>query len=114
MQETVLPAASLRERVQSLRLPERVDSGRGGRGGWLPWALCLLLAASTASLAARVYTAPPREPTQPGPVHSQQAAPTTDAAPAAATGNAASAADKKPAAGTDAHGSKGDSLPAHQ
>src|SRR5947209_6773713 len=114
MQETVLPAASLRERVQSLRLPERVDSGRGGRGGWLPWALCLLLAASTASLAARVYTAPPREPTQPGAVHSQQAAPTTDGAPAPATGKAASAADNKPAAGAVALESKGYIIPAHQ
>ena len=114
MQETVLPAASLRERVQSLRLPERVDSGRGGRGGWLPWALCLLLAASTASLAARVYTAPPREPTQPGAVHTQQAAPTTDAAPAAATGKTTPAGDNKPAAGAVALESKGYIIPAHQ
>src|SRR5438067_1470387 len=113
MPETIASAASLRERVQSLRLPERVDSGRGGRSGWLPWALCLLLAASTASLAARVYTAPPHEPTQPGPVHSQQPAPRTDATPAA-TDKATSATNTKPAAGAVVLESKGYIIPAHQ
>jgi multidrug resistance efflux pump len=56
---TLTEGTSLRDRVQALRLPQRVD-GRGGttRGGWLPWTLTLLLALSTASLAARVYTAP--------------------------------------------------------
>src|SRR4051812_48484696 len=56
---TLTEGVSLRDLVQSLRLPQRVD-GRGGatRGGWLPWTLTLLLALSTASLAARVYTAP--------------------------------------------------------
>src|SRR5438046_1318046 len=55
---TLIEDTSLRDRVQSLRLPQRVDGGGSTRGGWLPWALTLLLAASTASLAARVYTSP--------------------------------------------------------
>src|SRR5436190_5233252 len=55
------PTLSLRERVQALRLPSAADDPNRGSGGrvWLPWALVLLLAACTASLAARVYTAPP-------------------------------------------------------
>jgi multidrug resistance efflux pump len=109
-----VPTASLRERVQSLRLPERVDSSRGGRGGWLPWALCLLLGASTASLAARVYMAPPGEPAKAGAVPTQQAAPKTDATPASAADKAAPATGKKPGAGEVVLESKGYIIAAHQ
>src|SRR5438876_12138911 len=56
-ESTLVESPSLRDRVQSLRLPSRADTGGSTRDGWLPWALCLLLALSTASLAARVYTA---------------------------------------------------------
>jgi len=113
MPETIVPNASLRERVQSLRLPQRVDSGRGGGGGWLPWALCLLLAASTASLAARVYTAPPGESLKTGGVQTQHATQKADATPAT-TNQAAPATNNKPAPGDVVLESKGYIIPAHQ
>jgi multidrug resistance efflux pump len=54
--DTLNGETSLRDRVQSLRLPQRADApGRGGRAALLPWALTLLLALCTVSLAARVY-----------------------------------------------------------
>lgn len=57
----------LRDRVQALRLPDRANhTGRSG-SGWLPWALCLLLAASSVSLAARVYSARPATIDTPAP-----------------------------------------------
>jgi multidrug resistance efflux pump len=114
MQETIVPTATLRERVQSLRLPERVDCGRGGRGGWLPWALCLLLAASTVSLAARVYTAPPPEPTQPAAVPNQQASAKADASGGSPASKSTSAPDNKPTVGAVVLESKGYIIPAHQ
>src|SRR5262245_53879035 len=54
--ETLDENPSLRDRVQSLRPPQRADTGQSSRGGWLPWTLTLLLALSTASLAERVYS----------------------------------------------------------
>jgi multidrug resistance efflux pump len=45
---------TLSDRVRSLRLPDRAE---GGRGSWLPWVLCLLLAGSTGYLAWRVFAA---------------------------------------------------------
>jgi HlyD family secretion protein len=113
MPETIVSSASLRERVQSLRLPDRVDSGRGSRGGWLPWALCLLLAASTASLAARVYTAPPAEPAKAGAVQTPSVSQKTDA-PVAATSQTSTATTNKPAPGDVVLESKGYIIPAHQ
>src|SRR5262245_20578805 len=57
MSDVLESPATLRDRVESLRLPSAADDPRrAGRSGWLPWALCLLLAAGTASLAVRVYT----------------------------------------------------------
>src|SRR5438034_10896918 len=114
MPETIQQTASLRERVQSLRLPDRVDSGRGGRSAWLPWALCLLLAASTASLAARVYTAPPSEPVQMTGVRSPPTASKADTGPVAATGKATTTTGNKPLAGAVVLESKGYIIPAHQ
>src|SRR5207247_2222298 len=49
-------AASLRDRVKGLRLPSG-DSARASSGsGWLPWILCLLMAATWASFGVRAYT----------------------------------------------------------
>jgi multidrug resistance efflux pump len=111
MPETLESPTSLRDRVQSLRLPARVDgTGRAGRTAWLPWALCLLLAACTASLAARVYTA------HPAPVGAAGAAPAptketgTPGTPAPAGEQRATA----PAAGSVALEAKGYVIPAHQ
>ena len=58
MAETLEIPQTLQDRVQALRLPDKVDMpGRSG-GGWLPWAICVLLALATVSLAARVHNAP--------------------------------------------------------
>src|SRR5438876_6036316 len=95
-ESTLVEIPSLRDRVQSLRLPSRADGGGSARGGWLPWTLTLLLALSTASLAARVYTAPnptggPTAAAEPGAASAAQSAgqvPTSaDAAKAAASGS---------------------------
>jgi multidrug resistance efflux pump len=55
--ETAAPAA-LSERVRSLRLPQE-NRSPGTRGGWLPWAISLLLAASTAVLGYLLWTGQP-------------------------------------------------------
>ncbi len=52
-------SGSLSERVQSLRLPDRVEGGRSG--GWLPWVLCLVLAGTTAFFAIEALS--PIDPT---------------------------------------------------
>src|SRR5690348_4299632 len=111
MPETLDEPVSLRDRVQSLRLPDRADgSGRGARGGWLPWTLCLLLAACTASLAARVYTSPP------APADAAAAAPAPASAPAqgAATTATGEAKPAAPAAGSVVLEAKGYIIAAHQ
>lgn len=49
--------ATLRDRVEALRLPDKVDApGENRRAAWLPWVLCILLAVGAASLALRVYS----------------------------------------------------------
>jgi multidrug efflux pump subunit AcrA (membrane-fusion protein) len=50
--------ASLSDRVKGLRLNDRLDSPKTGRGGsaWLPWTLCLLMALTWASFGVRAYT----------------------------------------------------------
>lgn len=55
--EMASPAA-LSERVRSLRLP-RENRGTKGHGVWIPWSLCLLLAASTAALGYMVWSQEP-------------------------------------------------------
>jgi HlyD family secretion protein len=57
-------AASLSERVRSLRLPEHVSKPRP-KGSALPWVLCVLFALSTAGLG--VYAFSPRTGDAPGP-----------------------------------------------
>jgi len=52
--------APLSERVRSLRLPQE-NRGGGTRGGWLPWSLCLLCAASTAVLGYVVWSRQPAD-----------------------------------------------------
>src|SRR5213079_1845490 len=76
--------------------------------------LCLLLAASTASLAARVYTAPPREPTLPAAVPNQPASAKADVAAVGTTSHSTPATDNKPVAGAVVLESKGYIIPAHQ
>src|SRR5581483_1729419 len=111
MPETLDEPVSLRDRVQSLRLPDRADGpARGAGGGWLPWTLCLLLAACTASLAARVYTSPP------APTDASAAAPVAASAPAQGTSPDAAGEAKPatPAAGSVVLESKGYIIAAHQ
>ena len=49
--------ASLRDRVRSLRLPERSSQG-SGPGVWLPWVLCGLLLGTTGVFAFKVFRQP--------------------------------------------------------
>src|SRR6516162_9259138 len=58
MPETLDEPLTLQDRVQALRLPDKVDQPTRNGGGWLPWALCILLAVTTVSLAARTISAP--------------------------------------------------------
>jgi multidrug resistance efflux pump len=69
---------SLSDRVRSLRLPERSGAPRS-RFAWLPWALCLLLASSTAFFAVRSA----ETPGETGPNPSQVKKQPEGAAPAA-------------------------------
>jgi HlyD family secretion protein len=49
------------DRVQQLRLDNQLGgakSARGGGAGWLPWILCLILAATWAGVALRSYRTP--------------------------------------------------------
>jgi RND family efflux transporter MFP subunit len=105
----LVEAPSLRDRVQSLRLPSRADGGGNARGGWLPWTLTLLLALSTVSLAARVYTAP--TPTSSATAASEPGA----ASGAQSTGQVPASADTaKGATGSVVLESKGYLIAAHQ
>ena len=104
MAETLEISPTLQDRVQALRLPDKVDQpGRSG-GGWLPWALCLLLALSSVSLAARVYTAPP----------SATHEPLASAAPDESKGITAPARPAAVASGATVLESKGYIIAAHQ
>jgi HlyD family secretion protein len=50
---------TLTERVRGLRLPSRIDqAGSGPQGSWLPWIVCLMLAACCASLLVRGWSTP--------------------------------------------------------
>jgi multidrug resistance efflux pump len=102
--------ASLSERVRGLRLPDKVDSPKAIRGQstWLPWALCLMLAAASTSLAVQVYRAPAtaRPATGVNPANAS-------ADPAKTTAQNAEPAPQMPA-GTLMVVSKGYVVPAHQ
>ncbi|HEY1381154.1 MAG TPA: efflux RND transporter periplasmic adaptor subunit, partial [Gemmataceae bacterium] len=111
MPDTLDEPRSLQDRVQSLRLPDKVDQpGRSG-GGWLPWALCLLLALSTVSLAVRVYTAPPKAVPQGEAPAESAAAPAESASPARQEPRPPTAAATPGAVVLE---SKGYIIPAHQ
>lgn len=86
--EGISPAA-LSERVRSLRLP-RENRGTKGRSVWIPWSLCLLLAASTAALGYTVWSQQPLgAETSPSPEATTAPAPAGTAAPIASSGNIA-------------------------
>lgn len=107
MPETFGEPVKLLDRVQSLRLPEKVDlPGRSG-GGWLPWALCLLLALTTVSLLARSPAPSKAHPEGEGPAEVPTSTPPPESRPA---GNA-----RPPAApGAVVLESKGYIIAAHQ
>jgi HlyD family secretion protein len=104
MPESLNEAMTLQDRVQALRLPDKVDLPGDGRSKWLPWALCLLLALTTVSLAARAFNAPPNA----GQNVSTSAAPANGPGPSAVPGAAPAAA------GAVVLESKGYIIAAHQ
>src|SRR4051794_12070519 len=106
------PSVSLRDRVEALRLPSRVDDPRAGGGrAWLPWVLCLLLAGATVSMAMRTPKAP-----EPAAGAAAPQAGSGDRAPAPAAAEAGPREAGKPAvaAGAVALEAKGYLIPAHQ
>jgi multidrug resistance efflux pump len=66
--------ASLRDRVQALRLPPRVDAAGRSGGGWLPWLLCLLLAGALGTFGFRALAN--RTPEAAAPTEKKPAEPT--------------------------------------
>ncbi len=78
-------------RVQQLRLDNQVGAFKsgGGRGSWLPWVLCGLLAVTWAGVGVRWYRNAGTSPDPDGPASAPSAAP---AVGSASSGGAASAA----------------------
>jgi multidrug resistance efflux pump len=72
------PNGELADRVQQLRLDTQLGTGRGsgGRGSWLPWVLCGLMAVTWVGVGVRWYKSAPQRDDAPG------------GAPAASSGNA--------------------------
>jgi HlyD family secretion protein len=110
------PNVSLRDRVEALRLPGRVDDPRAGGGrGWLPWVLCLLLAGATTSMALRTPQVPQAVSEGGGAQPAAKAGAQSQPVPAAA--NPGLPAARGPAAvtpGAVALEAKGYLIPAHQ
>lgn len=115
MAEVFESSASLRDRVEALRLPDKVDAkGENQRAAWLPWALCILLAVGAASLAIRVYSGQVSvaKPSASGPVAAT--APSSGETSTAPPGAAIKEAVAPPvAAGAVVLESKGYVIPAH-
>ncbi len=117
MSQTLEDNLTLRDRVQSLRLPGRADAaGASAGGGWLPWALCLLLALSTASLAARVYSGhvPAPDSTATAPTPSTTSATPNGDSGAKVTATSGAPRPAEPAVGATVLESKGYIIAAHQ
>ena len=49
---------NLSERVRSLRLGETPTKAGGSRGGFLPWALCILFALAAVAFGAKAFWSP--------------------------------------------------------
>jgi multidrug resistance efflux pump len=109
MPETVDNPRTLEDRVRGLRLPEKVDSANGSRGGWLPWALCILLGVTTVSLAARVSNAPAKSDRSPPAATSELSVPK-----ASEEGAKSQSAESALTAGSVVLESKGYIIAAHQ
>src|SRR5581483_3218326 len=76
----------LSDRVRSLRLDERHGGRpRGGRGGFLPWALAAVLLMTTAVFGFKAFRAPPA-PAEDATAERTPAANTPAAAPTTSTG----------------------------
>jgi HlyD family secretion protein len=106
---------SLKERVRELRLDDRLGSAKGHRSssGWLPWALCFVLALSWAGVGIRWYRAQGSgAATRPGDGNgpaAQQAMPANDAKSAGQD-----AADETPTSGERVLERRGYIIAAHQ
>jgi multidrug resistance efflux pump len=100
----------LSDRVRSLRLPDKVHKPGGGIA-WLPWSLCVVLAASTAYLAYENYHAPAAETEQQAGDNSVPSRPANSSAPSLP--NTGAAAPQLPP-GATALESKGYIIPVHQ
>jgi multidrug resistance efflux pump len=111
MADLLDPPVSLRDRVESLRLPSEVDDPRRAnkRIAWLPWALCILLALGTLSLAVRVWSG--RSGAAPAPAETTAA---NSDQPHAATPSQSSAPTPAIAPGALVLESKGYIIAAHQ
>ncbi len=95
----------LRDRVQSLRLPQHVESGSSG--SWIAWGLCLILAGTTAAFAYLYYIQQPM-PAAPEPATAAKPSPSAHKS-SAATPVAVTASS-----GSVALEAKGYIIPAHQ
>jgi HlyD family secretion protein len=111
MAETLEIPQTLQDRVQALRLPDKVDLPGKSGGGWLPWAICVLLALATVSLAARVNSLPAPGPAGIAPATAQSSA--IAPGPSAATPGVAGTINA-PASGATVLESKGYVIAAHQ
>jgi multidrug resistance efflux pump len=113
MADFVESPPSLRDRVESLRLPSEADDPKlANRATWLPWTLCLLSALAAASLAARVYTGRvevSKLPASSGAATQQR----TSQSAESGTANAPSAPVEVRAPGSVVLESKGYIIPAH-
>ncbi len=76
----------LSERVRSLRLPQE-DRGARPRGGWLPWMLCLMCAASTGVLGYLVWAREPAASSSLAAVEAEKPSAAPTPAPTASSGN---------------------------
>ncbi|HEY8505563.1 MAG TPA: efflux RND transporter periplasmic adaptor subunit, partial [Gemmataceae bacterium] len=107
--------ASLAERVRALRLGDRVAGGKsaGPSTAWLPWVLCLLMAAAWVFLGSRWYNAGglPNSPAPDAPAPAGDPSPGEGVPP---PGEGARPAPRVASSGGTALTAKGYIIPAHQ